>query len=891
MLPVPPNVGISEGTFASTPASVDLTSAAFPISGSINFYRIIILLNGTVTVGPGGNYPSLTGLNGLFTTMNENIVTGNIVAQIINDITEPGTSALDQWAEQDDIDYTLTIQPDAAVMRTLSGSYAGGLIRLNGADRVIIDGRFNESGNYLTLENTNAASNTATIRFFSLGSGQGCTDVTIRNCNIKAGSNSLSNIFGIFIGSSTGSLSTGNAGGADYDNISILENNISKCREGIFARGTSSDQMINLVISGNIIGSDISNEYVTQYGMYLGYADAPQVTYNEIFNMIYDVSKWGIYFTSNTNNAIISKNKIHSIKQPGTTGYNSVGIVFWSATGCYDNQIDNNMIYDLSTYGNSSMYLVGIRIAGGTGYKVYYNSVSINDTLGNTAASLVSSCLFISTASSNMDVRNNIFLNTRTGNSPKNYAVFSPNTTTFTSIDNNDYWTTGSVIGYFGGDIATFNDWKTATGQDASSISGDPDFISPTNLHINPTSTTVAGKGVYIASVTTDIDGDTRLDPPDIGADEFGATTTFALAVTVVEGWNMVSIPGLHPTNQDVSTWWSNLTGSVFKFSGGYLPVTTAATGEGYWMKNSIAETYNYPAIEIVPHDPIPAAEGWNMIGGYENNAATSGLTTTPPGLISGSVFGYSGGYQVATTLDPGYGYWIKLTGAGVINIPSGPLAKGSSEVVEYFKEDWGKITITDNAGRSYTLYAVKGEVDLNQYELPPMPPVGMFDIRFSSDRAAEDISSSTRSIDMTGIEYPVKVKVENMDIRLQDESGKEIDENVKSGEEITISNSHINKLMVSGELIPDIYALEQNYPNPFNPSTTIEFSIPEDVSNVRLTIYNALGERVVELVNNSLLAGKYSYQWNARNVASGMYIYELRTDKFVSIKKMVLLK
>jgi len=51
------------------------------------------------------------------------------------------------------------------------------------------------------------------------------------------------------------------------------------------------------------------------------------------------------------------------------------------------------------------------------------------------------------------------------------------------------------------------------------------------------------------------------------------------------------------------------------------------------------------------------------------------------------------------------------------------------------------------------------------------------------------------------------------------------------------------------------------------------------------------LGEKVAELVNTSLAAGRYSFQWNAKNVATGMYVYELRTDKFVSIKKMVLLK
>jgi hypothetical protein len=96
---------------------------------------------------------------------------------------------------------------------------------------------------------------------------------------------------------------------------------------------------------------------------------------------------------------------------------------------------------------------------------------------------------------------------------------------------------------------------------------------------------------------------------------------------------------------------------------------------------------------------------------------------------------------------------------------------------------------------------------------------------------------------------------------------------------------------MVTSELIPDVYSLEQNYPNPFNPSTVIEFSLPENVNSIKLTIYNILGEKVAELVNTSLIAGKYSYQWDARNVATGMYIYELKTDKFNSIKKMILLK
>ncbi len=845
--------------------------------------------------------------------MNENIVGGNVVAQVISDVTETGTNTLDQWTEQGAGNYTLTVQPNSAVVRTLSGSYADGLIRLNGSHRVIFDGRFNGSGRYLTFENTNAASNTAAFRFLSLGAGQGCSDITVRNCNIKGGGNTSANKFGIFLGSSTGTLTTGNSGGADFDNISILENQISNCRNGLWARGTSTDQMTGFIVSGNKIGSDIVNESVTEYGIYLGYADAPQVTYNEVYNFYYDVSKWAIYFVSNINNAVVSKNKIHDIDQPGTSGYNSLGIYFSSGTGCTDNQIDNNMIYNLNTYGNTSMYLVGIRIVGGTNYKIYYNSVSMTGAFGNTATGIVSSCLYISTATTNADIRNNIFLNTRTGNNPKNYTVYSVGTTTFLDINYNDYYSTGDVFGYFGADIANFNDWKTTVGQDAKSFNVDPMFTSNTDLHINSglTPTELESGGIAISGLNTDFDGDVRPGPagsvnggataPDIGADEFDGVpageSTFQLSVNIADGWNMVSIPGLHPTNQLVLTWWpgKDPSASMFKYSGGYQAVDTLKTGFGYWLKNLGSQTYNtgdeWPAggIQIVTHDPIAGAMGWNLIGGYENNAAVANITTTPSGLISATVFGYSGGYQPADTLKPGYGYWIKLSAAGQINMPSSAL-KGTSKIAELINKDWGKIVITDNAGRSYTLYAVEGEVNLEMFELPPAPPSGMFDVRYSSGRYAEDLSKSIQQIDLSGMVYPVKVKAEGIEIRVQDETGRIVNERLSKGEEVTISQN-INKLNVSKDIIPDKYALEQNYPNPFNPSTVIEFSIPDNAKNVKLTIYNALGERVAELINGSFEPGVYRYQWDAVNFASGLYIYELRTDKFVSVKKMMLMK
>jgi photosystem II stability/assembly factor-like uncharacterized protein len=89
---------------------------------------------------------------------------------------------------------------------------------------------------------------------------------------------------------------------------------------------------------------------------------------------------------------------------------------------------------------------------------------------------------------------------------------------------------------------------------------------------------------------------------------------------------------------------------------------------------------------------------------------------------------------------------------------------------------------------------------------------------------------------------------------------------------------------------IPANFNLEQNYPNPFNPTTTIQFSIPEQTF-VKLEIFNSLGEKVSTLVSEELNIGNYKYEWNAENLSSGIYHYKLTAKEFVQTKKLVLLK
>ena len=89
---------------------------------------------------------------------------------------------------------------------------------------------------------------------------------------------------------------------------------------------------------------------------------------------------------------------------------------------------------------------------------------------------------------------------------------------------------------------------------------------------------------------------------------------------------------------------------------------------------------------------------------------------------------------------------------------------------------------------------------------------------------------------------------------------------------------------------IPEEYKLEQNYPNPFNPTTTIQFSIPEQTF-VKLEVFSSLGEKISTLVSEELNAGNYKYEWSAINLPSGIYYYKLTAKEFAQTKKLVLLK
>src|SRR4030095_6587665 len=98
----------------------------------------------------------------------------------------------------------------------------------------------------------------------------------------------------------------------------------------------------------------------------------------------------------------------------------------------------------------------------------------------------------------------------------------------------------------------------------------------------------------------------------------------------------------------------------------------------------------------------------------------------------------------------------------------------------------------------------------------------------------------------------------------------------------------NLNNEVIVG--VPSSYALSQNYPNPFNPSTNINFDLPFD-GNVSIKLFDMSGKEVAILVNEMKSAGYYSVVFNASNLSSGVYFYNITAGDFSATKKMTILK
>lgn len=380
------------------------------------------------------------------------------------------------------------------------------------------------------------------------------------------------------------------------------------------------------------------------------------------------------------------------------------------------------------------------------------------------------------------------------------------------------------------------------------------------------------------------------------------------LFYSVRKGWNIVSIPTRCPSYHK-QYHFPEARSNAFSYDGTYKSIDFPEQGIGYWLKFS--EDHNVPVLGTPSiEETIKVRAGWNMIGSISYPVDVNGLISEPTGNIISSYFGFTDGYHIADTILPGAGYWVKTNDSGNIFMRrTFNFIKNKS--VKNIVEDLSRITITDATGRSRNLCFgfYPDNFDRKLYELPPLPPEGVFDLRFKSQSYVECIKKEECGefpIVLTGALYPIKISWNNSQSSLNSilfTGAKKI--GLENGGTITLNSqpSELKLILETVNTIPIEFALHQNYPNPFNPVTTIKYEVPK-TGHVSLRIYNLLGQEVKCLIDEIAEAGYHKIEWNGFNnygvqVANGVYFYRMQarpTDggqakSFNYVKKMIVVK
>jgi hypothetical protein len=288
----------------------------------------------------------------------------------------------------------------------------------------------------------------------------------------------------------------------------------------------------------------------------------------------------------------------------------------------------------------------------------------------------------------------------------------------------------------------------------------------------------------------------------------------------------------------------------------------------------------------------VSLTAGWNLFSGISEATNVSGISDPGNIIVSGTVYGFSGAYAGASVLTPGHGYWVNASEDGDITISSGGAAKTIAAFTDRTKEA-NKLSF--NGSDLYFGISIPEE-EMLSYQLPPKPPAGAFDVRFSgdtriaTDKAELEVMNPSQTLT---ISYDVVLETGgHMNWVLNSESGEEY--TLEGTGEITVPTEGTFTLERKA-IIPISYALHQNYPNPFNPITSLRYDLPEQ-AQVMLTVYDLMGREITQLVNTTQEAGYRSVQWNATDmhgkpVSAGVYLYQIRAGEFVQTRKMVLLK
>ncbi|WP_312768865.1 T9SS type A sorting domain-containing protein [Epilithonimonas sp.] len=393
--------------------------------------------------------------------------------------------------------------------------------------------------NNIILENNSIQKSYQGIYMIAVSAiGNGSGSVITKNDLSTSGENS-NRFMGIYLGGTDGVIVSENK-------IGNFENTSNEVKRGIWLavstmNTTVSDNVIDNISVNNAGGGSVTGIQIFNNAGAGGAPTANKILRNKISNFSsngFNSSVTGISLGGSTVGTVISQNDINNLvglRTATTVGYGAEAIILSAGTAS-NTLVSNNFVSKISSFAantSSATYTGGILINAGTGYKVYNNSVYLTETQndGTNKGLPIAFSSTVSTAGA-IDLRNNIFVVNLADTTIPTYSIsVPPVAATYSNIDNNIYYSSGPNLGQTPGGPPAFTDitgMKSILGGNNNSIKVLPKFVSVTDLHIAQDSENSAldNKGVSVADVTTDFDGNARnATTPDIGADEFTIET------------------------------------------------------------------------------------------------------------------------------------------------------------------------------------------------------------------------------------------------------------------------------------------------------------------------------------------------------------------------------
>ena len=373
------------------------------------------------------------------------------------------------------------------------------------------------------------------------------------------------------------------------------------------------------------------------------------------------------------------------------------------------------------------------------------------------------------------------------------------------------------------------------------------------------------------------------------------------------EGWNLVGlpietsglpylydidgdgVPDLDLFGDPLADGLETVPGSLYEFNGTYVPAVAPVAGKGYWLRSTTAHPAIFQGFSrlTITHT---LQEGWNMVSGISDVMYLSEITDPGGIIVPGSLYDFNGTYADAGYIAPGSGYWVRAYETGDVTFTKAATAAKTGEFQRFTNVNTLQIT-NGNDLKATPLYFgldIADEKERLSYSMPPAPPEGAFDVRFSSDWRYIENSGSIAIQDES---KELTIAYEIVDGSQWILSG-DTQHLLEGSGEITVTGnvSELNLSKVGDESLPNAFSLSQNFPNPFNPITNITVQLPED-QHATISVWTLAGQKVATLYQGDLSAGAHTFTFNGENLASGMYFYRIDAGLYQATKKMLLMK